>query len=98
MALARGVLGRLDLLPSLAAQDADEAAHGVLLPARGVHDLSQCRGRADRGVRDGGFGATVDREGVSLACTGFEHTVWENHQRSQRTRASVESIRHRDAW
>jgi hypothetical protein len=32
---ARGVLGRLDLLSSLAAQDADEAPHGVRLPAHG---------------------------------------------------------------
>lgn len=32
-------LRRLDLLPSLAAQDADEAVHCVWLPARGSHDL-----------------------------------------------------------
>jgi hypothetical protein len=35
------VLGRLDLLPSLAAQDADEAAHCVRLPASGFHDFAQ---------------------------------------------------------
>jgi hypothetical protein len=36
-----GVLGRLDLLPSLAAKDTDEASHGVRLPARGFHDLGE---------------------------------------------------------
>jgi hypothetical protein len=35
------VLGRLDLLPSLAAQDADEAAYSVRLPISGFHDLAQ---------------------------------------------------------
>ena len=40
---ARGVLGGLDLLPSLAAQDADEAANRVRLPARSFHDFGQCR-------------------------------------------------------
>jgi hypothetical protein len=38
---ARGVLGRLDLLPSLTAQDADEAANRVRLPACSLHDLGQ---------------------------------------------------------
>src|SRR5207302_7957778 len=40
---ARGVLGRLDLLPSLAAQDADEAAYGMRLPVRCFHDLRESR-------------------------------------------------------
>ena len=35
------VLGRLDLLASLAAHDADEAAHGVRLPVRVFHDFGQ---------------------------------------------------------
>ena len=34
-ALPGGVLRGLDLLPTLAAQDADEAAHSVLLPSGG---------------------------------------------------------------
>jgi hypothetical protein len=38
----RGVLGRRDLSPSFAAQDAHEAADCVRLPARGFHDLGQC--------------------------------------------------------
>jgi hypothetical protein len=38
---ASGVLGRLDLLSSLAAQDADEAAYGVRLPASCLHDLGK---------------------------------------------------------
>jgi hypothetical protein len=36
-----GILGRLDLLPSLTAQDADEAAYPVLLPTCGLDDLGQ---------------------------------------------------------
>ena len=40
---ARGVLGRLDLLPSLTARDADEASYCVRLPLRGSHDLCQRR-------------------------------------------------------
>src|SRR5260370_23342698 len=39
--LARGVLRRLDLLPSLAALDADETAYCVRLPACGFHDLGK---------------------------------------------------------
>ena len=42
-ALARGVLGRLHFLASLAAEDADEATHCVGLPARGRHNLGQRR-------------------------------------------------------
>jgi hypothetical protein len=40
---ARCVLGRLDPLPSLAAQNADEAAYGVRLPVRRFHDLPERR-------------------------------------------------------
>jgi hypothetical protein len=40
-ALSGGVLGRFDPLPTLAAQDAHETPHSVLLPARGFHDLGQ---------------------------------------------------------
>jgi hypothetical protein len=42
-AFAVRALGRFDLLASLAAEDADEASHGVLLPARGFQDLGQRR-------------------------------------------------------
>ena len=38
---ARRVLGRLDLLLSLATQNADEAPDGVRLPVRGLHDLGK---------------------------------------------------------
>jgi hypothetical protein len=37
-----GVLGRLDPLPSLAAEDADESPHRVRLPASGFHDFGKC--------------------------------------------------------
>src|ERR1700722_1341507 len=40
-AFAVRALGRFDLFASLAAEDADEASHGVLLPARGFQDLGQ---------------------------------------------------------
>jgi hypothetical protein len=33
--------GRLDFLPTLAAQDTDESSHGVRLPASGLHDLGK---------------------------------------------------------
>ena len=39
--LPRCVLRGFDLLATLAAQDADEPAHRVLLPAGGLHDLGQ---------------------------------------------------------
>jgi hypothetical protein len=42
-ALSGCVLSGFDLLPALAAQDADETAHRVLLPARDFHDLGQSR-------------------------------------------------------
>src|SRR5215471_9803121 len=38
-----GVLGRFDLCAALVSEDADEAAHGVLLPVRGLHNLGQRR-------------------------------------------------------
>src|ERR1035438_9468217 len=38
---ARGVFGGLDLLAALVGQDAHEAANGMLLPARGRHDLGE---------------------------------------------------------
>jgi hypothetical protein len=41
VALPGGVLRRLDLLAALAAEDADEAAHRVRLPAGGFYDLGQ---------------------------------------------------------
>jgi TCP-1/cpn60 chaperonin family len=41
-AFARVVLRGFDLLTSLAAEDADEASHGVRLPAGNGHNLRQC--------------------------------------------------------
>ena len=65
---ARGVLGRLDLLSSLAAQDADEAPHGVRLPARGFHDLGQRHA----------FGAFYhgDDVGLLVAAIGLWFSRW----------------------
>ena len=62
-ALAGGILCRLDLLPALATEDADEATNRVLLPARRRHDLRRGgsalpRDQADHcGVLAGAFGA-----------------------------------------
>ena len=41
-ALAVAALGRLNLLATLLAQDADKAAHRMRLPVRGFHDLPNC--------------------------------------------------------
>src|SRR5215470_20266165 len=42
-ALPGGVLGRFDLRAAPVSDDADEAAYGVLQPARGFHNLGQRR-------------------------------------------------------
>jgi len=54
-ALPGGVLRGFDLLAALAAQDADEAAHRVLLPAGGSGDFGE--GRA--------LGATLATDRIS---------------------------------
>ena len=41
--LPGGVLRGFDLLSALAAEDADEASNGVVLPARGVHGVDKQR-------------------------------------------------------
>ena len=52
---------------------------------------------ADRGVRGGGAGAAVGREELPLACAGSSMKFGVTIKLVQRTQATIESIRRRDA-
>jgi hypothetical protein len=63
---ARRVLGRLDLLPSLAVQDADKPAYDLLLPASGLSPSGQ-RGALRALHHADDFGLLVGAVGLRLA-------------------------------